>query len=463
MGGFPYSTAWTLSDTTGTMLVQRHVTGSSALPLFVETAFTDGDSLLVTGASMPGTAFFPGGSNQSFAWSLLPSGGARFLRTGVDPAAVDSIYDRIVLPDGDELLFRTAHSGSELVFDVPRPRPAVGADTSRALVADSLARAELVVDSSWVLAWPGLLPGTDLGAWRSVLRGEEPSFALLETSGLLLGRDGGSRVVGSPAVQTTHGRGVLVSNNEWSAYAAARLDSIAAETSAGTAEPPFLDDCQSTWAAALEPRFVAAIDTTFSHRRFVEEALTYLRNWNYSYRGISIGASIFDMWMTVHRDSTGSLPTPALVDTSDIARRQLYTSLAHALMRLADRFGTDMSAWRWEAMAPATFHFPVWSADSLRALPHKGLASTRYAPIELPGRGHPTTLCWGPSPILPGRPHPAHWESWVSTSEWDAFQIRRRRLDTDAVLARYRIQEHPPEPVRVGTDIQPRSRTELTP
>ena len=480
VGGFAHSAAWTVRDSSDVLLVQRHVTGASALPLFLEVRFARGDTTLFTGASIPGTPFFPAGRTDARAWSLLLSSDARISAAPVDPARVDTVYDRLEMEQSDELLMRTPILGDRLVLGsvaVPietAARPAGGepdqADTLLSAPATVPATDSLGVLSAprapasvWVLAWAGLRPESDFSAWMALSRGESPAFRLIHGNGLSMSRQGEASILGNPVVQRAYSRGVFVSNVSTASYVAARLDSIAADVSADAPAPPYLDDCRSTWASALEPQLVAYVETSFSHVRFVEEALTYLLNWDFSYDRTSIAASIFDTWMSAYRDSTGAMPSPGAIDDSLAARHQLYASLIDALNHLVSTYGTDMSQWRWEVVAPHSFYFPVWSTEDLPSVARSVLHRTRYAPIEVAGEGHPTTLCWGPSPVVDSPSYPGHWESWISTGMWERMYVLRTRLDRNAFLARYRISDRPPAAVIVGPESPVSSTTRLLP
>ncbi|HEX7070714.1 MAG TPA: penicillin acylase family protein [Rhodothermales bacterium] len=468
LGGFAHGAAWTARDSTDVLLVQRQVTGASALPLFFEVRFTEGDSTLLAGATIPGTPFMPAGRSGESAWSLIPSSPTNLSRHVLDPAGIDTLYDRIVLEDADEVLLRTPVFGAAVVIGTYATRSGVSStgigDTTVVATADSLAPVSepARIDSSWVLAWPGLRAGTDLAAWAALARGHAASFGLIDGAGLRLTRSGETQILGNPLVRHSYAEGILVAQSPEAAYAASRLDSIAGDPRTRRTAIPYLDDCRSTWASTLAPRMVALIDTTFSHARFMKEALTYLENWDFSYDQTSIAAGIFDTWVRAYRDTTGIDPTVESLDASAVGRHRIYAALIGALNHLAQGHGTDMSQWRWEVIEPHTFRFPVWSADSLVRVREAGLSHSRFAPIELAGEGHPTALCWGPSPVQDEPSYPGHWESWISTGNWDRLFVVRRRLDSDAFLARYRISERPAQAVALGPESETTDETRLT-
>jgi hypothetical protein len=238
----------------------------------------------------------------------------------------------------------------------------------------------------------------------------------------------------------------------------------------------------SAWAAQLAPDMLASIDSlsrtrsgTFTYEERTDvfgRAIRYLRNWNFAYDRASIGASIFDTWVALYRQETGRLPAVrSRVDSlvaSDSLRvledRRRFRLLSSAVSRLARRHGQDVEQWRWETVAPDTRYFPGWSdARSARRL--RALADTRYAPIDIPGGGHPSTLHWGAAPVGLGMPAPAAYEAWISTDQWQTLYVRRRRFDTSTPFGRYRAQRSAPDPLPLRFEGRraPSGTTQLVP
>lgn len=463
LGGFDFGVAWTVRDSAAVMLVQRQVTGASALPTLFEVVLSSDSLDSVVGASIPGTPFFPAGRTRTHAWALIPSSVVTINRVSADHTRVDTLYDRIVLDRADETLHRTPMLAGGLAFEAGSPTPpsaTVTADTARAAppAAPAAPRTAAAADTSvaperflWQVSWPGFEPGSDLTPWMALLTGNPLPFRIQEGAGILLNRSGDAQVLGAPRFVESYSGGLFVGQQELSRQIVDRLDSVRVGEEDLEVAPPYLDDCHSSWAATHAPRLVQTIDETFRHQRFMEEALTYLRNWDYSYDRSSIAASIFDSWVSAYVDSTGSFPDRAAVDTSYVSRYQLYNVLVAALNDLARAFGRDMSQWRWEVRMPHRYFFPVWSHAALTGVEESVLPETRYAPIEIAGNGHPTTPCWGPSPVQREGPFPSAWESWVSTASWDDYRLRRRRLDRDAFLARYRISDGLPPVTILGS------------
>jgi acyl-homoserine lactone acylase PvdQ len=223
-----------------------------------------------------------------------------------------------------------------------------------------------------------------------------------------------------------------------------------------------IDDAYSTWAAQTAPYLIGLLAPGLPDEAPLRDAHTYLRNWDFSYDEASIAASIFDTWLATYRSAYGQLPD--VVQDSVIATPPRYVQTFRASIdSLTARYGADQSQWRWESVRPERRLFPIWSVDTLRQAYPRVITNTRYAPIALPGRGHPSSLAWGSSPIQPGLPAPSAWEAWISTAAWDRFTVRRRRLDANAPLGRYLISDRPPDPLVFPRPTASPDRTLLTP
>lgn len=437
--GFENSMAWAIRDTTGTHFFQRHVYGATALPFLIETSLSWEGSEPVWGASVPGTPFFLAGKNDTYAWSLLPTSTVEWTRARPDSAGVTTDYQRIV-----------SREGTESLATFPRMSGAIP-------LADSLALVR--ADSIWTLRWRGLSPGTDLASWRALLRGDETAFQLLEGNGLTLTREGNIRVLGTPDLVEQLPTGVFVGNTSWAAYAA---DLLQNQESDRVQLGVLIDDAYSTWAAQIAPPLIGLLQPALPDEASLRDAHTYLRNWDFAYDEASIGASIFDTWLATYRSSYGSLPEAGQDSTSFTPPRYLET-FRIAIDTLTARYGPDLSQWRWETVQPNLLRFPIWSVDTLRQQYPRVITDTRYAPIDLPGQGHPSSLAWGPSPVQPGLPAPSAWEAWIHTQRWDHFTVRRRRLNVNAPMGRYLISDRPPAPVDLPRAGASTDRTLLTP
>ncbi len=475
--GFAHSAAWAGRGDTATHFMQRQVYGHSALPLLLEVVLANAEgTVLRRGATLPGTPFFLAGrsAGQSaaqpggHAWALLPLGTARLVRRPFDSTATLS-HQRIRDAEGAEHLVAARRTPEALFLETPASIDtsalAPGLDSLAYLIALDSLRAR--ADSVWQIRWAGFRPVSDHAAWQALASGEETSFRMMTGSGLRVAADGAWQVLGAPRVVRRVDEGVVVGNTFWTEHLADQIAQLAAAEQVEQAEQivaaRWLARDASTWAAALAPEMLAALDSLADssrtrpspsrvQRRLLREALTYLRNWSHTYDRAGIGASIFDAWARAYREATGRLPRPLTADTLAQAESLVrYRTLRRAVARLAERHGSDLRQWRWEEVAPHVYRFPGWRADTLAPGWYNRLVRTRYAPLVLPGRGHPSSLSWGVSPAERGPPAPAVWGAWTSTADGDRLHARRRRFDLDAVLGRYRTPLRRPAPVALDT------------
>ncbi len=218
----------------------------------------------------------------------------------------------------------------------------------------------------------------------------------------------------------------------------------------------------SRWAAAMLRDVLANLERLAAGGGRVQEALTYLRNWDATYERSSIGASVFEIWLDEYARGAGAtgrqthpqvgrqerrmrlrLPPPPGAasdslrpDTTYFAAHRQRRAFRRAVHRLTEAHGPDLRQWRWERVAPNRRFFPVWSSDSLIAQDLSGLATTRYAPIDVPGRGHPSTPSGGPSLLSgAGDPYATVWASWNEPGR-SALVVRRPVFAVSGFLAR---------------------------
>ncbi len=437
--GFENSVAWAARDSAGTHLFQRQVYGATALPFLQEIALQWEGGPSLQGASLPGTPFFPAGKSTRHAWALLLTSAATLERAARDSVATRLDYERLLTRDGAEHLAAFQRAADRLPLEAPGAAPS---------------------DSVWLLRWAGLAPQTDVAAWRGLLGGQAQPFALLQGNGLWMERTGVWRVLGAPVVEVPLPAGVFVGSTRWSAYAAELLRT---QESGPVRLQAWIDDAYSIWAAQTAPPLIDALGATASEDAPLGEALTYLRNWDFSYDRASIAASLFDTWMAIYRHTTGALPSPSLQDTLPDVRAGYLRTFEQAVATLVEAFGPDQSQWRWERVRPEQRLFPVWSVEALGAVMPEARSAARYAPLDLPGHGHPSALAWGTSPVQHTLPAPAVWEAWIHTNTWETLTVRRRRLDPNALLGRYLLTDRPPDPLNLPGPAAGQTTTTLTP
>ncbi|MEM6337265.1 MAG: penicillin acylase family protein, partial [Bacteroidota bacterium] len=191
---------------------------------------------------------------------------------------------------------------------------------------------------------------------------------------------------------------------------------------------PLLGNVESPLAAEWAPRLVAPLLPSRQPDRpgSVQEAVTYLSNWDHRYDRASIGASIFDAWLEAFVQDQGAYPLPdslfadslRTVRSAALLERTLRASVAE----LSRQYGTDQSSWRWENVQPNDRLYPVWS-DSTLLYGTSSLSETKYAPLDVPAPGHASTLARHPS-LANRLPAPSSFTFWGRTDTWDELNVQ---------------------------------------
>lgn len=458
LGGLEHALAFTFRDSTGSTLVQRQVYGRSALPLFREVVLRQGGRNTFA-ASIPGTLMLPSGYGEH-AWSIFLDG-TTDLVADTNPVAPNPTFDRIVTRSGNESLVKIFRRGNALLLYDPAALPRTPSTVPSDTVAGDIDTLSATPSSRWMLRWRGLGAGTDLTAWRAVLRGDRPTFSLLPGTGLIVQGEQ-PQVIGNPAIVRELPGGLFVGEHPWSAYVADRL-ALQADSAAFN-EAGLLTDAYSTWAAELAPPLIATLGGPDEVAEGLRDAAAYLRGWDFRYAPSSIAASIFDTWMAVHQHATGRLPDLAVVtapppqpDSTGVVPERpaliaLEASLRQALELLRQEHGEIGAAWRWQNVQQATRYYPLFARDG---------TGGRFAPAVRPDGGHPTTLAWGPSPAFEGPEATATWSARASAPAWDPVWIRHR----DLYRATYRTRRlvDPVEPYTVARTAAPEPSLRLLP
>ena len=429
------SIAWAVSpeaDTARSVLFARHVLGASAAPLVQEVVHRRRGAAPTVMASLPGAPLVPTGTTGSRSWTYLLSSPARLDRVKSDTTRLRIRHERINPQGGAEHLVTVRRHGPGLVV------------------------ASTAADSTWVLRWPGLQAGTDVARWsaHAGLRADAPpfdsiasTFRLFSGSGLTMDAASGWTVRGQPPVVERGPEMIFVGRSPWARHQANALRSMQDSTPVNPAKWSANDT--STWAASLLPRLLPDLAPLEGTAPTYDDALSYLRNWDFVYEPASIGAVIFGQWMRAYRAEIGRVPSAA--DSIFLAAPRRRQTFRRAVNHLADRYGTDVRQWRWERVAPERRFFPVWSADSLVAADLSSLSTTRFAPLDQPGRGHASALAGGPTLVdsPPIGPAAARWEGWMRRGRSE-LTGRRLRFDPSAFFARSLLSREPPSPIRVS-------------
>ena len=370
--GFEHSLAWVMSGGDRTVFYQRHITGAAASPVYQEITLRIAGWQPIRGASIIGTPFFPAARSDSSAWALLPSSP----RSLIDSTSYEPEFARI-----------TAASGNEHLISYSR--------------TDSLLS---IAGQNSALKWHGLLPQTDLGAWRALLERAPANFKLLRGDGIHVDAHQNLRVSGRPHVHASSQRGLLIGNRP-------EAESIAEYIRTSIDPTPNVEiwtrDLRSSWSAAILPDLLSSIETPAAENQAMETAVAYLQNWDHQYQGFSIGATIYSEWMRTRA------PDPQV-------------ALTQAVDQLTRRFGPVQSSWRWDR---------VHSEQRFFILP-SSMQIGQFAPLSWLARGHSTTLVWGGETMTGEAVPPASWEMWMDLSPSAPVYIRRRHIDLSIPLGR---------------------------
>ncbi len=450
--GFDRSMAWTITDSLGTHLAQRHVYGASALPLFQEVKMTYPEETTM-GATWIGTPFMPAGRTSARSWAVLPASTVSLHPSADGVPAPTYEYEKWKIAEGQEVVmrFRRDRDGFFLVSDSLLPAANFSRDMYE--TRDS-------TTTGLFLTWSGWEPVSDAAAWFGLLSGSDAPFALQNGDGLVMSGNDSVYITGTPLFVTRDAGITAISNNPWSAMAAKRLAQLASSEPGLRENLAGVRDVRSTWAANITPRLIDIIsaDGADKHPALVADALTYLRNWEYSFDEASIPATIMDTWASLYFDSTGTWPgiwpdSTALGRYDPQAHGMEYRIMERTVTHLATQFGMGLEGWRWEKAQPHRYYFPVWSAGNVSVEKKSNAAATRYTPIVIPGSGHVTTLQYGTSLSDREPPAPARWEAWISTSAWNAFRYRARRFPVNRPFGKYLVSESESKPAVLYADM----------
>ncbi|WP_263788613.1 penicillin acylase family protein [Salinibacter grassmerensis] len=421
------SVAWAArgsGDTTQTALFAKHVLGATADPVVQEVAIRRPGAPPTVTASLPGAPLFPTGRAEGQRWTYLLHSDAELAPVNVDSTEARVRHERIAPSQGDEQLVEIRRYGNGVRVGTMRP------------------------DSAWVLEWSGLRARTDLSRWLttanlSAERDATPSdFHLVAGEGLRVDSAGAWTVEGQPPVVDRGPTSILVGRSDWAAHQA---DGLRAQARTGPVAPArWSTSDSSTWAAALLPALVPDLASLDDPDSTTVDARSYLRNWDAVYDPASIGAVVFEEWLRAYQREIGRRPTPA--DSAFFAGPRRRRAFRTAVDSLTRRYGTDVRRWRWERAVPGRRFFPVWAADSLVTEDLSDLSSTRFAPLNRPGRGHASSLSGGAARTdpLPLGPAPTHWDGWMQGPRGD-LTVRRLRFDPSGFFARsLRSHDRPP-------------------
>jgi hypothetical protein len=454
--GFGASLSFDLQTSRTAGLYARYVMGSSALPYLLSLTVEIDDASL-SGILWPGTPFLLAGGQSQLAWSLLPRTTVT-VTDSVARAPMEDAHYRIRLQNGDETIAHATYDSDALVL------PGV-TDTSSVLLRWS-GFSHLSDTPAWLALLHAALgsdlhrtdePGVgdefaDLLMADRALVGPDPSFSLITPRATLLRRRTGEVIVGPEAVPVGS-RGHLTAPARQVDLLSARLDSITTRDDRFDAETWFRDT-YSEWGRRLVNRVLTAADSIRLSLPVQLDALSYLRNWNYSFTSVSIAAAILDEWAAEcpgDAEALGASTAPPEADTlhAEADSRRYALCLASAVSNLEQRLGRDLSQWRWERTAPGELRLPGARHATV------GGRSRSVLPVIRPAvSGHPSALSWSPGRAFEDIPSPVSWEAWIDLESW-RWTHRRIRLSLDRPLG---SRLHTPPERTTGLELERRER-----
>lgn len=375
--------------TEGQGLYARLPVGFSAIPPVMTVSIRTEDGPVYVGATWPGLPYRVCGRTPEASWCKPLSGVATVVP---DSSSVSPEYFAVNLSDGSRVVRTRKRSEAGLLRDGVR------------------------------LSWSGFDRVTDAAAWARLTT--DPSadfeeFVLASRTGIHL-----SRSVARPLAPWSQVGSVLGSGSgREMGVLLARIDAVDDTLSS---PPALLRDTGSTL-----PFDSTTAGATVPFEPQVSDSESYLRNWDGSYSGSSIAATLLD------------------------ARRAFGDAAEDSLLRW---FGSDRRAWRWELDPLLVLSYPAAQAAGL---------SARYGPVRWLRNGYPGSPAWGPDRAGQTRrsiPFTAAWEAALAAPGNPMYEMQYRRpaVDYDRFLGRSRAEPVRPE-LSTLTERDSRGRTVIRP
>lgn len=366
-------------------LVYHQPYGASGLPLVVGARVRLAESEQVV-ATVPGTLMLPAGSG---AWGVMLASDASI--TASDRAAPPPVFSRLIDREGKESLIQVYRDSSGLVLaqptEAPRDTLAIDATTGEPVLAPPS-----IDDLGIRLRWSGFRVGSDVSAFRALLRGGTPSFSLLRGDGLRMS-GGAIEVLGDPVVSRTGDDWTFVSSSASSSPATLRIATLAR---GGVGADALAQDVGSPWSRTQTQALVRGLGNRDSLDIELQDAYAFLKGWDGLYTPNAVAPSIAEAWIEAHRDVFGRPPDTRRRLDSALVRHTLRLGLA----RLKDSLGTTPGRWTWDRLS-RSLRQPLLNDFE------------RYAPEPSLSGGHPTAPYPGPSLILDAPAGPAVFSLWT--------------------------------------------------
>jgi penicillin G amidase len=355
----------------------RYVLGNSGSASFQPfSAEIDGNTL-VRGLSVPGSIMVPVGQRDSLAWGYLLTSSLNRRPISAHDLRVRTSYDRMVTGEGSEREIRILRMGTDLPLLDPDRRVSAG-------------NVEL-------LRWSGLRIMTDTPRWLSLLTSRKQSTdthstGLFDFAGAQLVPGSLPSVSGPPAwIRNLEFRWSVVSPQQTRGGSVDRLDDLVRNSNGNPGLEVWKDNL-SLLAERNAGHVHSVLDADSSLSASERNALDYMDNWDFRYDPSSIAGSILESMVSVADRPLESIDDPVL----------MRSVLSRSLSRLGKRFGSDMSAWRWETIQNRTLFNPGWNVREVNDDARRSVRSFQNAflPVRTRGIGHPSTMMWG-SRIVP--------------------------------------------------------------
>ena len=183
---------------------------------------------------------------------------------------------------------------------------------------------------------------------------------------------------------------------------------------------------------------VSVLEAEFSLNGPESDALSYLRNWDLKFNPESIAASIVDATQLRLSESARDGAAPGV----------LLDALRSGIADLSMRYGSDMSRWRWETVQGRSVYFPGWVSVQPGDRRTVQQFAREYQPVPIPGRGHPTTLAWGPTRAFAWRMASSAWEGYFSSYPDENFEFERPNVLYGKFLGRFLSENRQTESIR---------------
>ena len=240
-------------------------------------------------------------------------------------------------------------------------------------------------------------------------------------------------IEGSPPVEVSNRSFAFAGGNLVSAYAADQLRRASGDRGRlGNTD-------RSRWASENVDRLLELVVLDSSFDATTLEAIDYLENWDYRYDRSSIGGSVFDGWMLHLRAHRGDYPVfESSTDSLERAAlsRRVSGSLRAAVDSMARIAGPDLARWRLEYFRAGERFYPVWSFGPLKGeLP--SINKSKYAPLNIPRPGHPTTIDWQPGLDDDPANSPSHVLFFGRTGDDATFRMTPDYEIGSGLIARY--------------------------